>query len=82
MKTGEVKYCGVEFTEDGRIYHYRTEDAGIAVGDTVVVPVGYDNYERTAVVKTIQFYRWDDDTPYPLEKTKEIIRKLDNLKLT
>ena len=73
LRPGEVKYCGVDFSSGGRIYHYRTTDLHIAVGDRVVVPVGDDNSEREVVVKTVEFCRWDN-TPYPLEQTKEIIR--------
>ena len=76
MRTGEVKYCGVEFSQGGKLYHYRTTNLGIHVGDEVVVPVGDANYEKIATVKSVEFCRWDD-TPYPLEKTKEIIRKAD-----
>jgi hypothetical protein len=78
MKPGEVKYCGVEFSESGQIYHYRTTDLRIAVGDVVIVPVGEDNYEREVTVRSIEFCRWDD-TPYPLEKTKQILRKADDI---
>jgi hypothetical protein len=77
MKPGEVKYCGVEFSGSGKVYHYRTTDLRIAVDDIVIVPVGHDNYEREATVKTVEFCHWDD-TPYPLEKTKEILRKADD----
>lgn len=77
LKKGEVKYCGVEFSDGGKIYHYRTTDLRIEVGDEVIVPVGENNYEREATIKTVEFCRWDD-TPYPLEKTKEIIRMVDD----
>ena len=73
LKKGEVKYCGVEFSDGGKVYHYRTTDLRIEEGDEVVVPVGDANYERTAIVVSVEYRRWDD-TPYPLEKTKEIIR--------
>ncbi|MDR0476111.1 MAG: hypothetical protein LBH43_20895 [Treponema sp.] len=73
MKLGEVKYCGVEFSEGGRIYHYRTTDLRINAGDIVIVPVGEDNHEQTVTVKTVDYCRWDD-TLYPLEKTKQILR--------
>lgn len=75
IKPGEVKYCGVEFSEDGKLYHYRTGDLHIVVGDRVIVPVGSGNYEREAIVKTVEFCHWDD-TPYPLEETKQIIGKV------
>jgi len=77
IKSGEVKYCGVEFSDGGSIYHYRTTDLRINVGDIVIVPVGENNHEREATVKTVDYCRWDD-TPYPLEKTKQIIRMADD----
>jgi len=77
VKPGEVKYCGVEFSDSGRIYHYRTTDARIKAGDKVIVPVGDDSYRKEVTVKTIEFCRWDN-TPYPLEKTKEIIGLVDD----
>jgi hypothetical protein len=77
LKKGEVKYCGVEFSDGGKLYHYRTSDLRIGEGNSVIVPVGESNYEREAVVKTVEFCRWDN-TPYPLEKTKEIIRMADD----
>jgi len=73
INSGEVKYCGVEFSDGGSIYHYRTTDLRINIGDVVIVPVGEENYEREATVKTVDYCKWDD-TPYPLEKTKQIIR--------
>jgi ADP-ribosylglycohydrolase len=73
IKLGEVKYCGVKFSGGGGIYHYRTTDLRINAGDTVIVPVGEDNREQEAEVETVEYCRWDN-TPYPLEKTKQIIR--------
>ena len=73
LKKDEVKYCGVEFCDGGKIYYYRTDDLRIEEGDEVIVPVGKSNDERVATVKTVEFYRLDD-TPYPLARTKEIIR--------
>jgi len=77
LKLGEVKYCGVEFSKGGTIYHYRTTDLRIDVGNTVIVPVGEDNHEQVVTVKTVEICRWDD-TPYPLEKTKQILRMADD----
>lgn len=75
LKKGEVKYCGVLLADGGKLYYYRTTDLRIDVGDVVIVPVGQNNFEREGVVETVEFCRWDD-TPYPLEKTKEIIRRV------
>ena len=71
---GEVKYCGVQFSKGGKVYHYRTTDPSISVGDKVIVPVGDDGGEREVVVATIDFCRWDNP-PYPLKQTKEVKAK-------
>ena len=76
LKPGEVKYCGVEFDDYGKLYHYLTYDMDIQVGDRVIVPAGPANTEKEVTVRTIEFCRWDD-TPYPLEETKLILRKAD-----
>jgi len=75
IEPDEIIYCGVEFHEGGRIYHYRTSDLTICVGDKVMVPVGNERTEKEATVKTVTLCK-QDNTPYPLGKTKEIIRKL------
>lgn len=76
LKPGEVKYCGVEFDDYGKLYHYLTYDMDIQVGDRVIVPAGPANAEKEVTVRTIEFCQWDD-TPYPLEETKLILRKLE-----
>jgi|GEM_PF-4925851 hypothetical protein len=73
IKPGEVKYCDVEFSSDGKTYCYRTSDLRIMEGDQVVVPVGDENQHKLATVVSCEYYNWDD-TPFPIEKTKEIIR--------
>jgi ADP-ribosylglycohydrolase len=77
IKLGEVKYCGVEFSRGGGTYHYRTTDLRINVGDKVVVPVGDENHEQVVTVVSVEYCRWDN-TPYPLEKTKPILRMADD----
>ncbi|MDR1840538.1 MAG: hypothetical protein LBQ86_01260, partial [Holophagales bacterium] len=73
IRSDEVKYCGVAFPYGSKIYHYRTTDLRIAVGDIVAVPVGNNNSEKEAIVATVEICRLNN-TPYPLKKTKEIIR--------
>jgi len=75
IRPGEVKYCGVEFYEGGRIYHYRTNDLTICVGDRVLVPAGRTNEQKEVTVRTVDFCKRDSPL-YPLDKTKEIIRKI------
>jgi hypothetical protein len=74
IRPGEVKYCSISFYEDGKTYFYRTCDTSIEVGDEVIVPVGPTNTERIGVVEAIEFYN-TSNVPYPIEDTKEIIRK-------
>ena len=77
LKPDEVIYCGVVFSDYGQIYHYRTNDTKIKEGDIVIVPVGVKNYEKKATVETIEICS-KDNTPFPLERTKEIIRLIDD----
>ena len=71
----EYIYCGVGFTPGGKRYHYRTEDPSLKLGDRVLVPVGENGGESVAVIKGIEYFT-ADRLPYPLDKTKSIIRKV------
>ena len=69
-------YCGVLLPGSLRPYFYRTNDKTIQIGDTVIVPLGYDNKEAEGTVVSVgQYTRLA--VPYPVEKTKMIIRKKD-----
>lgn len=69
-------YCGVLLPGSPRPYYYRTNDKTIQIGDTVIVPYGYDNKEIEGTVVSVgQYARLG--VPYPVEKTKMIIRKKD-----
>ena len=70
-------YCGVLLPFSSRPYSFRTEDDSIKIGDTVIVPVGEDKKEMKGKVVSIgQYSRLG--VPYPVEKTKSILRKVDN----
>lgn len=69
-------YCGVTFQNKAHIYSYRTDDASIKVGDTVIVPVGREDIEEEAQVVFVGQYA-ESAVPYPVEKTKYILRKCD-----
>jgi len=82
MKTDNAKpdqliYCSVSFNKDGYTYYYRTEDGNLETGDKVVVPVGPDRFERVGVVEEIEHFL-PHEVPYPIEKTKFILRKWNN----
>lgn len=69
-------YCGVLLPFSSRPYSFRTEDDSIKIGDTVIVPVGEDKKEmKGKVVSVGQYSRLG--VPYPVEKTKMIVRKIE-----
>lgn len=67
-------YCGVRFSN--RIYHYRTNDETIQVGNSVIVPAGWENEEKVAKVVSVGQYA-RIAVPFPVEKTKFILRKVE-----
>ncbi len=67
-------YCGVVFEGNSMVFHYKTDNKQIKPGDIVVVPVGLSNEEKEATVVSIGEYL-SNAVPYPVEKTKKIIRK-------
>ena len=68
------RYCTVQFSPYEKSYSYRTDDKTISPGDKVVVPAGEDNEEKIVEVVSVGDYL-DSAVPYPIEKTKKILRK-------
>lgn len=71
------KYVSVEYDDDmiGRTYYYKTTIEDIIAGDSVMV-------ERlgnitSGIVREIKEYT-RDNAPYPIDKTKDIIKVLDD----
>ena len=69
-------YCAVVFDNGSNYYHYRTEDTSLKIGDEVVVPVGNNGEESVAQIVSIEQHS-RLTVPYPVEKTKFIIRKIE-----
>lgn len=67
-------FCSVTFDEGYKSYYYLTDDDSIEVGDFVLVPAGKDNHEAVVEVVDIEYFS-ADEVPFPVEKTKKIIRK-------
>ncbi|MCD8322247.1 MAG: hypothetical protein LUC89_05095 [Oscillospiraceae bacterium] len=67
-------FCGVTFPNSSQIYHYRTDDDSLTVGDMVVVPVGRDGREEVAEIVTVEKHR-RKTAPYPVDKAKLIKRR-------
>ncbi len=70
----KIMICNVTFPGSERSYAYISDDLTIKVKDRAVVPVGSDNSEKTGIVISTAFYA-RSEVPYPIEKTKTIIRK-------
>lgn len=67
-------FCSVIFDDPYKSYYYLTDDDRIDIGDFVIVPAGKDNHE--AIVEVIHVgYFSEEDAPFPVDKTKTIIRK-------
>lgn len=78
IRPHENKFCQVQFSNYAkRLYHYRTDDPRIQIGDNVIVPAGENNEEREVTVVDIEYCPWDK-TPYPIELTKKILRRADD----
>lgn len=67
-------FLSVTFLESYKNYYYLTDDDSIKVGDHVVVPVGENNYKEIAEVVNVEYFD-EKNAPFPIERTKEIIRK-------
>ena len=77
-KVSSVTYCEVIFARDGDSYYYLLRDKDIKIGDFVVVPVHRENEEKVAKVVNVKDYSYTE-APYPLNKTKSVIRKYTDL---
>ncbi len=76
-RASEYIFCSVIFDVGQKSYYYLTEDDSINVDDLVIVPAGKDNHEAIAKVVAIDYYT-KDNAPFPVKKTKHIIRKCTN----
>ena len=69
-------FCSVVFPSSHQPYTYLTGEIEVKIGDTVVVPVGSKDKKAIATVVSIsQHMRMT--APYPVEKTKKIIKKVE-----
>lgn len=71
---GEKKYIYVAvcFKRGNHPYSYLTKDSTIKINDVVIVPTAEG--EKAAIVTGVDVYK-KSEVPYPVEKTKHIIRK-------
>lgn len=67
-------YCGVSVKGVKTIYSYISDTGELPCGTYVVVPFGSQNTLRIGVVKSCGEYT-ADSAPYPVERTKHIVRE-------
>jgi len=70
-----VKYCSVLLPLGDELYYYQTDDESIENNDQVLVLFGVNDTEMEGIVKETKYYALDE-VPFPLHKTKKIIRRL------
>lgn len=74
-ENGKLYYVGVRFDNSQATYSYICDDSSVKAGDRVIVPVS-ENQEIQATVITARLYSLNE-VPYPFEKTKIVIRKVE-----
>lgn len=70
-----VKYCSVLLPLGDELYYYQTDDDSIENNDQVLVLFGVNDTEMEGIVKETKYYALDE-VPFPLHKTKKIIKRL------
>ena len=73
-RKSEYIFCSVGFESGYKNYYYLTDDDSIESGDFVIVPAGKDNHEAIVRVVEIEYFS-EENVPFPVKKTKKIIRK-------
>lgn len=68
-------YCGVMLPFSSMPYSYLTDDDSIKIGDTVLVPVGFEETETEGQVVSVGRFL-PVGAPYPVNRTKKIIRRI------
>ena len=70
----ELNIVVVEFQEGGNGYTQICDEPNIHIGHAVIVPVGKENTEKTALVVQ-KYHAYPRDITYPVEKLKRVIRR-------
>lgn len=73
-------FCDVEFEPDGKTYCYLAADDSYEKNDIVLVPAGKDNHEAIVRIVDKNYYQ-AKDAPFPVDKAKHIIRRVDEEEL-
>ena len=71
-------YCSISVDGSDKTFYYRTRNPEIKVGDLVYVPVGRNYEKKLGQVVAMKNYK-GSHAPYPLEYTKHILGKIDDV---
>ena len=77
VKKGEYIYLSCIFEPNGKSYYYRSKEDNLSIGDFVLVPSAMQENAETVVMISDILYCREENVPFPLEKTKFILRKID-----
>lgn len=73
-------FCDVQFEAGGKTYCYLADDDSYEVNDTVLVPTGQDNHEAIVQIVAKNYYS-AENAPFPVEKAKHIIKRIDEVEI-
>lgn len=70
------RFALIKFSEHGQTYAYLCNDENINTGDWVLVPVGAYGHTNRGLVTAIEYHQVEK-APYPMDKIKSVIKRLD-----
>lgn len=73
-RKSDLIFCNVTFEDGGQTYCYIADSDDYCEGDLVIVPAGRDNHEAVVMIESIEYHQ-AEDAPFPIEKTKHILRR-------
>lgn len=76
-RKSDLIFCNVTFEDGGKTYCYLADSDDYCEGDLVIVPAGHDNHEAVVIIESIEYHQ-AEDAPFPVEKTKHILRKYED----
>lgn len=74
-RESELIFCKVIFQDAEKEYTYLADEAIYEKGDFAWAPAGKDNEEKIVRVTDVEYLQ-PEEAPFPVEKTKKLIRKL------
>ena len=74
-RKSELIFCKVIFADAEKEYTYLADEDIYEKGDFAWAPVGKDNEEKIVRVTDVEYLQ-PEEAPFPMEKTKKLIRRL------